>query len=250
MLGDRRVRPDVAHEHRDDHAFGLTDLAAVSPELLGQASGQESRQGLALLLTVDDRLVEQPQPLQRSFRARRDALGQLDEDRFHFGVDSLRRETPRCSDGLDRLALGHHPKELFFLRRQAAMRGHGTQQRIDDGGVECVPARRHGTDGIDQLVSLGDVVLQEVAVPGRSFGQQRDGIFGVVVLGEDDDASARMPLAHLLGCIDALSIESRGHPDVGDEDLRAAGSSPLQPPRRSPPPRRRCTGPRAVRSTP
>ena len=33
-------------------------------------------------------------------------------------------------------------------------------------GIERVAAARHGTDGVDQLVPLGDVVLEEVAVAG------------------------------------------------------------------------------------
>ena len=83
----------------------------------------------------------------------------------------------------------------------------GRSERVDDGGVERVAAGGDGTDRVDQLVALGDVVLQEVAVAGRALGQQRDGVFGVVVLGEDDDAGPRMPLAHLLGRVDALPVE-------------------------------------------
>ena len=73
----------------------------------------------------------------------------------------------------------------------------------------------------------GDVVLQEVPVAGRALGQQRDGVLGVVVLREDHDAGARMPLAHLLGRVDALAVERRGHPDVGDEDLGLERGGPL-----------------------
>ena len=99
------------------------------------------------------------------------------------------------------------------------MRRDRANERVDDGGVECVAAGRHGADRVDELIALGDMVLQQVAVAGRTLGEQRHRVLGVVVLGEDHDAGARMPLAHLLGRVDALPIEVRGHPDVGDQDL-------------------------------
>ena len=64
---------------------------ASRPQLLGQPAGQQPGQRLALLLAVHDRLVQQPQPLQRALLAGRDALGQLHEHRLHLGVDGLGR---------------------------------------------------------------------------------------------------------------------------------------------------------------
>ena len=95
----------------------------------------------------------------------------------------------------------------------------GRTQGVDDGRVERVTPGRHGPDGIDQLVALGDMVLQEVAVPGRALGQERDGVLGVVVLREHDHAGPGMALAHLLGRIDPLTVERGRHPDVGHQDL-------------------------------
>jgi hypothetical protein len=40
------------------------------------------------------------------------------------------------------------------------------------------------------------------------------------VLREHDYSGARVPLANLLRCIDALALEVRWHPDIGDDDLR------------------------------
>jgi hypothetical protein len=36
-----------------------------------------------------------------------------------------------------------------------------------------------------------------------------------------------MALAHLLGRVDALTLEGRRHPDIGDQHLRAGGGAPL-----------------------
>ena len=95
----------------------------------------------------------------------------------------------------------------------------GRSERVDDGRIERVAAGGDGPDRVDQLIALRDVILQEVPVAGRALGQQGHGVFGVVVLGEDDYAGPRMPLAHLLGGVDALAVELRRHPDVGDQDL-------------------------------
>ena len=97
---------------------------------------------------------------------------------------------------------------------------HRADQGVDDGRVEGVAPGGHGADRVDQLVALGDVVLQQVAVAGRALGQQRDGVLGIVVLREDDDAGPGMALAHLLGGVDPLPVEGRRHPDVGHQHLR------------------------------
>ena len=75
----------------------------------------------------------------------------------------------------------------------------------------------------DELVALGDAVLQQVGVAGRAVGEQRDRVLGVVVLREDDDAGAGVALAQLLGRVDALVLEARRHADVGDEHLGRGG---------------------------
>ena len=94
-------------------------------------------------------------------------------------------------------------------------------------GSSAFPPRGDRPDRIDQLIPLGDVILQEVPVAGRALGQQGHGVLRIVVLGEDHDTGPRMPLAHLLGRVDALTIEGRGHPDVGDQDLRLQGRGPV-----------------------
>ena len=146
---------------------------------------------------------------------------------------------PGRGDGLDRLALGDHAEQLLLGRAEPAVGGHRPHQRLDDGGVERGAAGGHGPDGVDELVALGDVVLQQVAVAGGALGQQRDRVLGIVVLGEDHDAGAGVALADLLGRVDALALERRRHPDVGHEHLGFAAVAPRPPPRRSRRPRRR-----------
>ena len=99
-------------------------------------------------------------------------------------------------------------------------RAHRVDQGADDRGVEHRAAGGHLADGPGELVALGDPVLQQVGVPGRALGQERDGVVGVVVLREDDDAGAGVALADLLAAVDALVLEVRRHADVGDDHLR------------------------------
>ena len=81
-------------------------------------------------------------------------------------------------------------------------------------------------------VAVADAVLQEICVTGRALGEQRDRVLRLVVLREDDDAGARMPLAHELGRLDPLVLEVRRHADVGHDDLRlgllGAGDEPVE----------------------
>ena len=107
VLGDGRVGADVAHQDGHLDHLGLTDVAAIPPQLLRQSAREEAGQGLALLLPIHDALVEKPQPADGSLGSRRDPLGQLDEQRLHLGVDRLGGGPLRRGDGLDGLALGH-----------------------------------------------------------------------------------------------------------------------------------------------
>ena len=90
VLGDGGVRADVAHEHGALDHLGLADVPSVPAQLLGQPTGEEPGQRLALLLAVDDALVEQPQPTDGPVVPGRDALGQRDEQRL-----DLARRRPR-----------------------------------------------------------------------------------------------------------------------------------------------------------
>ena len=172
VLRDARVGTDVAHEHGHDDLFRLAETPAVAAQLFRQAPGEQARERLTLLFAVDDRLVEEAQALERALRSRRDALGQLDEDGLDLCVDRLGREPLRHGDGLDRLALGDHAEQRLLRGRQAAVRGHRADQCVDDRGVEGVASSGDGPDGVDELVALRDVVLQEVAVAGGALRQK------------------------------------------------------------------------------
>ena len=141
-------------------------------------------------------------------------------------------QPPRGGDGLDRLALGDEREQRLLGLVELAAGGDGTHEGFDDGGVERGAAGRHRPDGVDELVALGNVVLQEVAVAGRPLGQQRHRVLGVVVLRQDHDPGARVALAHLLGRVDAFAVERRRHADVGHEHVglgRARpGDSPVE----------------------
>ena len=200
--------------------------APFLPELGGQAAGQQPGQRLALLLAVHDGLVQLAEPPQRAVAARGHALGQLDEDRFDVGRDRLGRNLADRRDGLDGPALRDHAEQFFLRGRQPPAGDHGSDQGLDDGRVEGGAAGGHRPDRVDELAALGDVVLEQVAVAGRSLGQQRDRVLRVLVLREHHDPGPRVALAHLTGGVDAFALEAGRHPDVGDEDLRLGGLGP------------------------
>jgi hypothetical protein len=68
-------------------------------------------------------------------------------------------------------------------------------------------------------VPVGHALLEQVRESRRALRQQRDGILGVVVLGQHHDPRPGMPGKHLLGGCDALVGERRGHPDIGDDHV-------------------------------
>ena len=64
-----------------------------------------------------------------------------------------------------------------------------------------------------------DPVLEQIGIAFRSLAEQRDGIVGVVVLGEHHHPGPRVTLAHLLGGVNAFPLERRRHADVGHDHL-------------------------------
>ena len=59
--------------------FGLLDRFAIVDEPLGQPTGEQATQCLALLLTIDDCLLQEAQPAQRTFLASARATGERQE---------------------------------------------------------------------------------------------------------------------------------------------------------------------------
>ena len=79
VLGDRRVAADVAHQHGDVEAFRLADAAAPGEQLGGDAGRQQTAQRLALLLALDDRLMQPAQTIEGAGLAGGNSLGELPE---------------------------------------------------------------------------------------------------------------------------------------------------------------------------
>ena len=79
VLGDRRVAADVAHQHGDLEPLRLADAAAPGEQLVGDPGRQQAAQRLALLLALDDRLVQPAQPVEGARLAGRHAVGELQE---------------------------------------------------------------------------------------------------------------------------------------------------------------------------
>ena len=112
-------------------------------------------------------------------------------------------------DRLDRAALRDLLQQLLLVGGEPADPGDRMHERLDDRRVEHRAAGRDLAHGAGELVALGDPVLEEVGVAGGAVGEQRDRVLGVVVLRQHDHAGARVPLAQLLGRVDALRAGRR-----------------------------------------
>ena len=75
----------------------------------------------------------------------------------------------------------------------------------------------------DDLVGVGDPLLQQVAAPVGAFVEQRERVGGLGVLAEHDDADFRMRLPQRAGGPDALVGSGRRHADVGEHDVGLLG---------------------------
>ena len=91
--------------------------------------------------------------------------------------------------------------------------------RLDDRRVEHAATGGDLAHGADELIAVADAVLQQVRVARGAVGEQRDRVFGIVVLREDDNAGPGVAHAHELGRLDAFVLEVRRHPDVGHHDI-------------------------------
>ena len=87
VLGDRRVATDVAHHDGHVEPLRLPDRPPAGEQLLGDSRRQQTAQGLALLLALDDRLVQPAQPVERARLPARHALGEVDEQALDAVVD-------------------------------------------------------------------------------------------------------------------------------------------------------------------
>ena len=220
ILRDRGVATDIRHQHRDHQGLGLPDPAAFATQLFGDPGWQQPAEALALLLAVDDRLVQQLEAAQGAGRPAAGRLGQLEEQPLQRRIDIGRRRPADDGNRLDGLAFRQHLEELFLIRSEIGPQAGGSHQRLDDPGIEHRAAGRHLADGSKQLIAVRHPVLQQVGVAGRAFTQQGDGVIRLVVLGEHDDTGARVALSNLLRRFDPLPLEGRRHPDIGDDHLR------------------------------
>jgi len=112
ILGNGRVTADVGHQDGHHEGLSLPDPPPLAPQFLGDAGGKQPAEALALLLAVDDRLVEQLEASERPRAAGARALGQLEEELLERVRDIGRGGLARDGDGFDRLAFREHLQEV------------------------------------------------------------------------------------------------------------------------------------------
>ncbi len=204
----------------------VTSSRSVSPML------RPSRRSFSAMPPGSSRLSDSPCSSRSTIafcnsRSRRSALSwpalaSLASFRNSDSIASFTASAGICGrrrDRLERAALGDPLQQLVLVGRELAVGAHRRHQRVDDRGIEHAAAGGDLADRPDELVAVADAVLQQVGVAGRAVGQQRDRVLGFVVLRQHDDADPGVLQADEPGRLDALVLEARRHPDVGDEHV-------------------------------
>ena len=85
------------------------------------------------------------------------------------------------------------------------------------------PAPGHLPDRDQELLEVGNALLEQVGTARSALLQEGDGIGRVVVLAEQDHAGSRAGLPQVLCRPDAL-VRARGrHADIGQDDIGLGG---------------------------
>ena len=91
---------------------------------------------------------------------------------------------------------------------------------LDDLGVDDRSAGRHGTHCLDEIVGVGDTILEQVGAAVRTGFEKCQSVRRSGELAEHDDADRGVALPQASGGADSLVSASRWHADVGDDDVR------------------------------
>ena len=126
------------------------------------------------------------------------------------------------------LSLSHGGQHLLLAWRQVSQRrvgfaGAGSDQRLDHLRIDDRTSPRDLTDGVDQLIDVGNPLFQEVGAAGGALFQQAQRVFRLRVLTQDHHADLRVACPDLGRGPNAFVGTGRGHPDVCHDHGRALG---------------------------
>src|SRR3989442_10005242 len=148
---------------------------------------------------------------------------ELREDRVDVALDRALGERQRRGDRRVVLPLRHLAEDFAFARgelieRRDAWPGAGGDETLDDLRVDDRTAARDLADGADELIEIGDSLLQEVPAPARAALEERERVLGFVVLTEDEHRGLGRSVAEPFRRPDSLVGLGRRHADVGQHD--------------------------------
>ena len=103
-----------------------------------------------------------------------------------------------------------------FERAGAAPAAHHPRDHL---GVQRRPARGHLAHRAEEVVEVGDAILEQVADALRVVAEQLQRVALGQVLGEHEHAGARHRTADRDRRAQAVVGQVRRHPDVGDDDV-------------------------------
>ena len=164
----------------------------------------------------------------RTARTRRDSVpdegrSELAEDARDVLLDRPHGDHEPVGDPLVR-APGRHQLEHLALARgelaRAGRRARCFETRVETMiGSSAEPPSATRLTALDEALDLGDPVLQQVAGALRGLGEQLHREPDLDVLGEDEDADARVLLADLDRRPQPLVGVGRRQADVDDDDV-------------------------------
>ena len=109
------------------------------------------------------------------------------------------------------------------LERRARPARPGGHELVDDLRIDDRTAAGHGVDRVDDLVDIGNSVLQQIRTAVGTVLEQRMRVRRRRVLRQHDDAHVRVVLTTMGGGPDPFIGVGRRHPDVGQDHIGRIG---------------------------
>ena len=138
-------------------------------------------------------------------------------------------------DALVGEALGHQPEHFALARREVVERVHpaaAAEHPRDDLRVQRRSSLRDLAHGGDEVVEVGDAVLEQVADAARVLADELGRVALDEVLGEHEHADLGVVAADLERRAQAVVGEVGRHPHVDDRDVRLVRADLAQQVRR------------------
>ena len=132
------------------------------------------------------------------------------------------------ADRKSRIIRANPRRDLIAQHRDRIQLPRASDELPNDRRVDDLLARGHPAHRVEELVHVGDPVLQQIAHPGAALLEQAQGEVGLEVLGQDQHAEARPVLGpERARRANPLVADPRRHPDIDDRKIGLCRSDDL-----------------------